>query len=269
MNTKEKINRFHKPKDGRTRIWTIIVYPDSAPDDWKEIVVSWGIEVYISPLHDKDTDNGELKKPHYHVIWRFGQNAKKSEKQIQELSDMLSGVRVSWERCAVPVLDAAVQYLAHYNNPEKAQYPIDEIEGYNGADVMACFQGAGSVDQHVGDMMRWVDDSESASFAELARYARDNQPAWFRTLTAKRTVFLKHYCTTVGWEREQLRKRAAGVDQSAQSCVICHKPQSERSLKMLESHKGEFLPVCEDCAPTFHKLRDENIKFIVGCDIDD
>ena len=27
-----------KPKDGRTRNWTIIVYEDSAPKNWREIL---------------------------------------------------------------------------------------------------------------------------------------------------------------------------------------------------------------------------------------
>lgn len=53
-----------KPKDERTRNWTIIVYPDSAPENWRAILAGLHIQCYISPLHDKDVRaNGEPKSP--------------------------------------------------------------------------------------------------------------------------------------------------------------------------------------------------------------
>ena len=53
----------------KTRSWSFIVYPESAPSNWIDILNDMHIEIIISPLHDKDTDpDGEVKKAHYHVM---------------------------------------------------------------------------------------------------------------------------------------------------------------------------------------------------------
>ena len=39
---------------GRTRSWTFIVYPDSAPENWRSILDEDHIQWIESPLHDKD-----------------------------------------------------------------------------------------------------------------------------------------------------------------------------------------------------------------------
>lgn len=53
-----------KNGQGRTRSWTFILYPESAPENWREILNDLFIQWVESPLHDKDIDEGtgELKK---------------------------------------------------------------------------------------------------------------------------------------------------------------------------------------------------------------
>ena len=54
------------------RYWSIVFYPESAPNDWLDILKFTGLPIAISPLHDKDVDNdGSFKKPHYHCIVCF------------------------------------------------------------------------------------------------------------------------------------------------------------------------------------------------------
>ncbi len=56
-------------KDAKSREWWCVVYPDSAPSNWRELVQETFLEAYISPLHDKDKNpDGTPKKPHYHVV---------------------------------------------------------------------------------------------------------------------------------------------------------------------------------------------------------
>ena len=53
----------------KKRNWTIVVYPESLPENWKDILRESGLQVGISPLHDKDVNpDGSIKKPHYHLI---------------------------------------------------------------------------------------------------------------------------------------------------------------------------------------------------------
>ena len=51
------------------RTWAFVIYPDSLPSNWEEIILNTGLPMAISPLHDKDINpDGTEKKPHYHVI---------------------------------------------------------------------------------------------------------------------------------------------------------------------------------------------------------
>ena len=45
--------------DNRFRNACFLVYPDSAPVDWIEILRAQKVPVIVSPLHDKDKDLGE------------------------------------------------------------------------------------------------------------------------------------------------------------------------------------------------------------------
>ena len=56
----------------KSRTWLTIVYPESAPANWKTMLAEIGVQAIISPLHDKDKNvTGEFKKPHHHVamVW--------------------------------------------------------------------------------------------------------------------------------------------------------------------------------------------------------
>jgi len=76
-------------KDDRTRNWTIVVYPESAPENWIEILQSEQVPFAVSPLHDKDVNvDGEIKKPHWHVMLMY--SGKKSFTQIKEIADKLN-----------------------------------------------------------------------------------------------------------------------------------------------------------------------------------
>ncbi|MGQ7458473.1 Rep family protein, partial [Streptococcus suis] len=51
------------------RDWTFIVYPESAPSNWREIFDETHMRWVESPLHDKDVNaDGERKKPHWHIL---------------------------------------------------------------------------------------------------------------------------------------------------------------------------------------------------------
>ena len=53
----------------KKRYWAMVLYPESAPDNWRDTLRDTGIQCAISPLHDKDKNADDLpKKPHYHII---------------------------------------------------------------------------------------------------------------------------------------------------------------------------------------------------------
>ena len=77
-----------KSTDNRTRSWSFVLYEDSAPDNWRDILDDMHIEWIESPWHDKDVNaNGEPKKKHKHILLIFP--GKKSYEQIKEITDKL------------------------------------------------------------------------------------------------------------------------------------------------------------------------------------
>lgn len=192
------MNEAQEPKDGRTRTWAMVVYPDSVPENWKEILQEQHVPVLISPLHDCDKNaDGEPKKPHWHVLLMY--NGKKSRKQIDELAEDLNAPRPQ------PVSDKRgyARYLIHADNPEKFQYDARDVTALGGADFTQFILGAADTDTALGEMMDWCVDQGCYSFYRLSLYARDNRPDWFRVITSCRTVFLVNWLKSMQWEVQQ------------------------------------------------------------------
>ena len=76
-------------KDVRARTWTFVAYPESAPENWRDILDGYHIPWVESPLHDKDVNpDGTVKKAHRHVILLF--DGKKSFEQVKDITDALN-----------------------------------------------------------------------------------------------------------------------------------------------------------------------------------
>ena len=68
-----------KKKNERYRNWSWIVYPESAPENWRTLLDETGEKWIESPLHDRDineTTNEIKKKAHWHIIISFGNKKK-------------------------------------------------------------------------------------------------------------------------------------------------------------------------------------------------
>ena len=118
-------------KNVKKRNWAFVAYPESLPTDWKEQLQATGLQVAISPLHDRDVDpTGELKKPHYHVILCYA--GPTSYNVVKGLTDSLN--------CPIPQpleqVRGYYRYFTHMDNPEKYQYSPDTIETINGFSIM-------------------------------------------------------------------------------------------------------------------------------------
>lgn len=198
MPSEQKNQQANMPKDGRMRNWAVIVYPDSAPDNWQEVLAAECVPAFVSPLHDQDVNpDGEPKKPHWHVILMF--KGKKSLKQVQDISDKLSGVRPE----PVQDLRGYARYLIHADDPSKAQYSPNDVVSLSGADWLTSTESMADTDTAVGQMMEWCEEQGCYSFAALSKYARNHRPDWFRVLTSKRTSFMVAYVKSLQWEAMQ------------------------------------------------------------------
>ena len=176
-------------KSSRTRNWMMIVYPESAPENWREVIDDLHIEWCCSPLHDKDvTPTGEPKKAHYHVILAFG--SVQTFEQVREISESIH--QPIPER--IKTLRGAVRYLAHMDNPDKAAYSKDEIVTYGGMDISDCLRSSEQDRRNVvRNMCQWVTDNGITEFWQLMQYAMDNEPDWWEALISNSAYIMDLY----------------------------------------------------------------------------
>ena len=121
--------------DKRTRNWAFIVYSDSAPSNWRDILDEYHVEWVESPLHDKDVNpDGEPKKPHYHCVICFG-----GLKSWEQVCELIHPLNCSYAQ-RVNNLKSTVRYFCHLDNPEKYQYPLSGIIGHGGIDIDSVFK---------------------------------------------------------------------------------------------------------------------------------
>lgn len=183
----------------KARNWAFIMYPDSVPENWREILIGFHTDMLISPLHDKDVNpDGELKKAHWHVVVKFvGGGVRQT--QVQAIADAVNASRVK----PVTSLRAYARYLCHLDNPEKAQYDPTAVEVLGDVDFCELIASAADVDSVITEMEQWIDETGSYSYAALARYARSNRPDWTRVLRTRCTVHMKAYVQSCQWERRE------------------------------------------------------------------
>lgn len=177
-------------KETRTRNWTIVVYPESAPSDWRERLDELHIEWVESPLHDIDCNaDGEVKKPHWHVLLMFG--GVKSYDQVLELTKDFNAPIP--QRCHNA--KAMVRYMAHLDNPEKAQYSISDIKSHGGVDISELLRPSSSERYSIiSDMIEYIKSDNVIEFQDLMDYARLHHfDDWFPLLCDNSAFVVSQY----------------------------------------------------------------------------
>lgn len=182
---------------GRTRNYATVVYPDSAPDEWQEILSQQFVPAFISPLHDKDTNpTGEEKKAHYHVVIMF--EGPKTKEQAQEIFTLINGVGCE----KVNSLRGYARYLCHMDNPEKYQYPQEDVRCLCGADYSSTIGLPTDKYKAIGEMIDYCEDNNIVSYSDLLMYCRNEHFDWFRVLCDNGTVVVREYLKSRLWTLE-------------------------------------------------------------------
>jgi len=115
----------------KSRYWSFVIYPESLPENWKDLLTDTHIKLCVSPLHDKDINpTGELKKPHYHVLLVF--DGPTTYNRVNSISQLLNGTICQ----VVSNVGGLYRYFTHKDNPEKAQYKECDILSFNGFNII-------------------------------------------------------------------------------------------------------------------------------------
>lgn len=173
---------------GKTRNWCTVVYPESAPEDWRDRLKELHIPAIIGPLHDKDIDkNGNFKKPHYHVEMLFDNT--KTKQHAQNMALCFGGVGAE----PINSVKAYTRYLTHMDDPDKAQYNQEDIECLSGAN----YQKIMETDEEfaldiMAQMEDFIDDNNIDCLADFQSYCRKNNRDWYRLLLRRHADFWRY-----------------------------------------------------------------------------
>lgn len=182
----------------RTRNFATVVYPDSAPENWQDILTEQFVPAFISPLHDKDINpGGEVKKAHYHVMLMF--DGVKTPEQAQSIFSLIGGVGCE----VVQSVRGYARYLCHLDNPEKVQYLQDDVRTLCGADYSSTIGLATDKYKALGEMQDFCEKYNVVSFYLLSKYARTNRIDWYRILCDCGSVYMREYLKSKQWSQSQ------------------------------------------------------------------
>jgi hypothetical protein len=183
-----------KSRDTRTRNYATVVYMDSAPSNWLDILSDLHVPAFVSPYHNSDKNpDGEYKKPHYHIMIMY--DNKKSIEQAKENFEKIGGVGCQ----IVNSPRGYARYLCHLDNPEKHQYSIEEVKSFGGADYMDTISLITDKYKIIGEMQDFCDRYDVTSFYLLCNYARKNRSDWFRVLCDNAALYMKEYLKSKKW----------------------------------------------------------------------
>ena len=160
-----------KKKEQRSNKWAFLIYQDSAPENYLDILENMHIPYVLSPWHDKDINKstGEFKKAHKHGALFFD-----SLKSYSQVSDLLT------EKLNTPAHIEIVMspkgmydYFIHAANPDKSPYDIDDIESGCGFELDK-FIAEQATDEFLNDIIDLIEDNHITEFEDLVKYAREN-----------------------------------------------------------------------------------------------
>lgn len=187
----------------RTRNFATVVYPESAPENWKSILFDQCISSFISPLHDSDLDpDGELKKPHWHVMLMY--EGPKTIEQAQSVIDIIGGVGCE----VVQSQRGYARYLCHLDNPDKHQYSVDDVICVSGADYLSVIGLPTDRLKAISEMLRYCRENNIISYAILMDYAMEFRYDWFRVLCENGSYPVMSYLKSLSWMAE----KSSGLD---------------------------------------------------------
>ena len=199
--------------DGRYRQWTIVVYPESAPDNWRDLLI--GLIWIESPLHDKDLNpDGTPKKPHWHIFISF--DGKKSYEQVKEIADSVCGASPQYVQNAVEM----VRYFAHLDNPEKAQYDPKGIIGH-GIDPKQYIESTADYDRLMIEITQFVRENHITEYADLCYETLDlmeAHPDWFKCVSTH-TIHFKALVSSQRHRPMPTQKAEDDVSAIVDECV--------------------------------------------------
>lgn len=107
--------------------WELIIYPESIRKDFRDILNKKGISWVCSPLHDKDeAGDGELVKPHYHLLICAKSGHATEETILKKISEIFTKeYKLNLQK--KDNFENAVLYMTHDEYTMKKKYSFEDL----------------------------------------------------------------------------------------------------------------------------------------------
>lgn len=182
------------------RNWAFVVYPESLPDNYEEIITNTGLPMAFSPLHDKDVNpTGEVKKAHYHVICYYDNPT--TDRAVKEyVTDKLNGtIPIKLEH-----LKGMYRYHLHLDNPEKYQYDDRDRKFFNGFDINKVDSLTYlEISKLLREIQTLINDNQIYEYCDLLDILLQNEMFNMWDVAINHTIVLNSYITS---KRHKLKK---------------------------------------------------------------
>lgn len=188
------------------RSWAFVMYPESMPENWKEIITDLGLPMAISPLHDKDIDpTGEKKKPHYHCICYY-ENSTTYNNVKTNVCDRLNATIPQ----KLESMRGMYRYHIHLDNPEKYQYDDRDRLLFNGFDIdLANKLTRTETLKMLKQCYEFCYDNKINEYCDLVDILRDNDMIQMLDVITFNTLPIKAYLES---RRYKQREREKTID---------------------------------------------------------
>ena len=181
--------RLPMAKEKRSNKWAFLLYQESAPENYLEILEEMHIPFVLSPWHDKDVnkETGEFKKAHKHGALYFD-----SLKSYSQVSKLLTNHLNTPKHVEVIMSPRGMyDYFTHAENPEKTLYDINDIESGCGFDLDK-FLITNNSDEFLTLAIDIIEEHNFLEFNSLVRYARAENPKLLSLIMNKTYFFAKY-----------------------------------------------------------------------------
>lgn len=176
-------------KEKRSNKWAFLLYQESAPEHYLDVLENMHIPFVLSPWHDKDInkETGKFKKAHKHGALYF--DSLKSYSQVSELLTKNLNTPAHVEPIMSP--KGMYDYFTHAENPEKTLYDINQIESGCGFELDK-FLISNNSGEFLSMVIDIIEELNFTEFNNLVRYARNEKQELLHLIMDKTYFFAKY-----------------------------------------------------------------------------
>lgn len=186
----------------KSRIWASVGYPESLPPDWLDKIRETGLQVAISPLHDKDINpTGEVKKSHYHIIFNYeGPTTYEHVKKLCDSFNMTIPIKLE-------SLRGMYRYHLHLDNPEKYQYDDRDRILLNGFDSNSINELTKTEVMKIKkEILNFIEDNDILEYCDLLTTLLVNDMPQMIDVATSNTMLFNTFITSRRNKKNELKK---------------------------------------------------------------